>query len=550
MEFEPVALGRHRRRVDPLAIGMVVVAIALAAAVLKPWDLANPRERSTVTDAEQTAGTDASGMPRQSEPAVSASPDPPMRIATPPLTWADIATVGESHDAWGVRAFAPASTGTSTATRSPFVARWSPVISIGRSGPRAIVQPRDRSIVALGLTFPNGRAPLDVRIWRRSAAGVLYWLDARPIGREPAQGGLVFAPPTTDPGSPGWGPGEYRVDALTADGTIERFELDIPDRYEQVRPSSIDPPEATELVSASQVDPTSLPVGAFATIDRAGYPLDSVGGPALDEAGAWLDTEPGSGRIPADRVAVAYLPRATGLGVRLPDGSVVRAASIERLTPNLLRNPPTPVGGGIIDRRDTDPWVVFAARHGEAWAPGIYRMSVTWQGPDGIQEAAWHVELRPGPYTGPPKLLALTRAWARHAGGSGLVVGRAEPLEGGPRSSAIRLLQTADRGAFRGQDGSATTCGGTIVGGTPEAFGLAYPADEPLTVTRVRLDGPEPPAWQSPTLLASDVVPGLSLIAPTDGASFRPGVYRIGLEGAAGSRTLTLCVGGASAVGG
>ena len=85
--------------------------------------------------------------------------------------------------------------------------------------------------------------------------------------------------------------------------------------------------------------------------------------------------------------------------------------------------------------------------------------------------------------------------------------------------------------------------------GTPEAFGLAYPVGEPLSVTRVRMDGPEPPAWQLPTLLAADVVPGLSLIAPTDGASFRPGVYRIGLEGAAGSRTLTLCVGGASAVG-
>ena len=129
------------------------------------------------------------------------------------------------------------------------------------------------------------------------------------------------------------------------------------------------------------------------------------------------------------------------------------------------------------------------------------------------------------------------------------MVGRAEPLEGGPRSSAIRLLRTADRGASGDQDGSATLCGGMIVDGSPEAFGVAYPPADPLRVTRVRRDGPEPPAWEPPTLLASDVVPGLSLIVPTDGASFRPGIYRVGLADAAGSHTLTLCVGGASAMG-
>ena len=113
----------------------------------------------------------------------------------------------------------------------------------------------------------------------------------------------------------------------------------------------------------------------FATIDRVGLALESVDGPALDEAAAWLDTEPGSGRVPADRVAVAYLPRATGLGVRLAGriaDPVGRRSTASR--PARSRAAPTRVGGGIIDRRDADPWVVFAARRGEAWAPGVYRI--------------------------------------------------------------------------------------------------------------------------------------------------------------------------------
>jgi hypothetical protein len=393
IEFKPVALGRRRRRFDPTLVGVIVVAIGLAVAVVKPWDLATPTDGLTELPAGPSASAGLSPRPISTD-------HPAPREVQQPLAWGDIASIVRKRDTWGVRAIVRTPSRTLAGTRTPYEERWAPVTSTGVTGSRAIVQVADRAIVALGITFPDGDTPLDVRIWRRSAGGALYWLDARPVGQAPAQGGLIYAPPTTDPGSLVWGAGEYRIDALTGAGTIQRFDVDIPDRYENVRPSSIDPPVASELVPSSQVDPTGVPVGPFATIDRIGVPLESVGGVPLDEARAWLDSEAGSGRVPADRVSVAYLPRATGLGVRLPDGAKVRAAAITRLAPGPLINGPTPIGGGIIDRRDADPWVVFAARRGDAWAPGIYRIDVTWSDESGLHDAAWHIELRPGPGEG------------------------------------------------------------------------------------------------------------------------------------------------------
>lgn len=529
VEFEPVAIRPRRARFDPLIVGVVVAVVGLTTAVLKPWDIGTEpatAERPIASAPAATAGVVV---------APSAPPAPAVvAVAVPALAWEDIASVVRSRSAWGIRTIVQVPGGVASASGSWYDERWVPVDQAA-SERGTDLSVGDRSIMGLGLTVPDGMVPLDVRFWRRSEQGRLYWLDARPLARPPAEGGLIFRPPPTDPGAPAWGAGEYRIDALLGGGTIARFTVFIADRYENVRPSSVDPPFPTELVPPTEVDPSPVPVGPFATIDRRGWPLESVGGPPLDDAGAWLDTEPGTGKVPADRVAVAFLPRATGLGVRLPDGSVVRSAAISRLAPDPLANGPTPVGGGIIDRRDTDPWVVFAARRGDAWAPGVYRMDVTWADDAGLHEASWHVELRPGPYAGPPPLLAMARAWARHAGGSGVVVGRAEPLEGGPRSSAIRLLPVTDDGA----------CGGTTVRGSPEGLGIAHPTDRAVRVTSMRVDGrpPQQLATDIATLQATDVVPGLTLIAPTRGATFEPGTYRLGIEDDSGLRVLTLCVG-------
>ena len=187
---------------------------------------------------------------------------------------------------------------------------------------------------------------------------------------------------------------------------------------------------------------------------------------------------------------------------------------------------------------------MFAARRGDAWAPGVYRIQVKWSDDAGLHHASWHLELRPGPSTGPPPLLGLARAWARHAGGTGLVVGRAEPLEGGPRSSAIRLIQLVDPAEAPDTSAAALGCEGTVVGGTPAAFGLAHPVDDHWVVTRVSwVDATLRGMGELTTVQATDAVPGLSLIAPADGESFTPGIYRIAVQSGPIQRTFTLCVG-------
>ena len=148
--------------------------------------------------------------------------------------------------------------------------RWSPVRERPGDDPLAVLQPGDRSVVGLGITYPIGQAPLDVRIWRQSSTGTLYWVDAHAVARDPAQGGLIFVPPWSDPGAPAWGAGQYRIDLLLGSGDIRRIDVAIPDRYENVRPSSIDPPQVTELVTTSAADPATVRPGLFATIDHVG----------------------------------------------------------------------------------------------------------------------------------------------------------------------------------------------------------------------------------------------------------------------------------------
>jgi hypothetical protein len=209
-----------------------------------------------------------------------------------------------------------------------------------------------------------------------------------------------------------------------------------------------------------------------------------------------------------------------------------------------MRNAPTPLAGGIVDGRDADPWVVFDARRGDAWAAGVYRIDVTWSDDAGVHDASWHIELRPGPYTGPPALLSMARAWARHAGTPGLVVGRAEPLEGGPRSSVIRRLDLVDADAATAIPPADGWCQGTVVDGAPAAFGLAHPVDDSWVVTHVWwVDASLRGMGDLTTVQASEVVAGLTLIAPAEGGSFVPGLYRIGIESREGARTFAVCVG-------
>jgi len=89
-EFEPVRIGPRRRRVDPVAFGVVLIVVALVVAVIKPWGGEDPQVASVPTASPVTS---------------LASPQPSIdtRGALVPPLWADVRSVVERHDEWGIR---------------------------------------------------------------------------------------------------------------------------------------------------------------------------------------------------------------------------------------------------------------------------------------------------------------------------------------------------------------------------------------------------------------------------------------------------------------
>jgi hypothetical protein len=143
-------------------------------------------------------------------------------------------------------------------------------------------------------------------------------------------------------------------------------------------------------VAAATSDPSAIRVGLFATVDGAVVSIPARESQPLEEAQAWGDEVFADGSI----VATTYLPRATGLGVMLTSHAAVEAASIHRLAPDPLSNPP-PASGGISDAQGRTPFIVFAAPDG-VWTPGVYAVTVDWKDAAGVHHGTWHVELRPG----------------------------------------------------------------------------------------------------------------------------------------------------------
>ncbi|MDO8483349.1 MAG: hypothetical protein Q7S35_00200 [Candidatus Limnocylindrales bacterium] len=381
VEFEPVKLGQRRRRLDPVSIGAVAVAFALAAAILKPWGGGpNP---GTVAEVPPT-------------PAGSDTLTGPHATAGSPPTWAEVVTVVHRHEAWGIRAVVikrPANAAPSTNER--YAERWFALPGDGEEMPTAQVDPGDQSIVALGVTFPPAQTPLDARIWRVGSGG-LEWIDTQALDPAPSAGAFLYARPGIAGGpSRAWTAGTYRIDVLV-DASIRRFGVTIPDRFGSVPRPDRWPVTETRLVAPMASDPSVVRFGAFATVDGVGVPFAAATGASLEEAEAWLEVLRGTETPPRPVVATAYLPRATGIGVMLTSHANVGLASLRRLAPDADFDPP-PMLGGISGSQGRTPYVVFAAREAGAWAPGVYAATVRWTDGVGLHVRTWYVELRPGP---------------------------------------------------------------------------------------------------------------------------------------------------------
>ena len=449
-----------------------MVAVGLAAAVLKPWDGEALGPASSPDPVVEAARSPAA------TPAPSASVAIPRVIRASPasiVSWPEVEPILHRREAWGIRAIVVQPLAdTPSSARQRLIERWYPLPDDGASGSTARVDSNDRSISALGLTFPPAHTPLDVRIWRETSGG-LDWVDIAAVDPVPSGGAFLYVRPGLASGlQRPWEPGTYRVDVLV-DGLVRRFGITIPDRFSNV-PGPGDRPTLRSngpVIGPEAAALSDLPVGLFATTDGVAVPLASIEGQPLDEVGAWLNVDPGTGRRPRSFVAETYLPRASGLGVALPARTLVTEAEIERVAPEPLATNPVRVDPGAEPGTPTS-LVLFEAPDG-AWTPGVYRLSLVWADFEGLHRGSWHVELRPGPAREFPRLLAAAQEWARFAGATGVILGTFEPL-GRSTIGAIEFVpllpETAEYPVPTG-----IGCGGTVIGGRPGILGFAFSAD-------------------------------------------------------------------------
>ena len=354
VDLEPVPIGRRWRALDPVVVGVVALVVLLVVAVVKPWESAAPADLWEVLD-----------------PVVGDHP-----------TWGVVTVVGDGpsfrtdREGHGIGAVWAAGT---PAAADP------PVIDLAPGGRRAFF---------LGLTWPPGDAPSDVRVWLLRRGGELDWIETAALPPRPADGLRLLARSGTSGAVP-WEVGEYRIDLLRS-GRVERLRLRLTDPAGTVPEPVRRPVTERRLVAPLDSDPSGVHIGMFATVDGKGVPLDVGPDRPLDEADAWLASvaPPAEGAAPV--VATAVLPRATGLGVMLTAHASVQLAVLRRLAPGPLV-PAPPARGGISNIEGRTPYVVFRAPDGGAIPPGVYAIAVSWTDGTGLHAETWHVQLRPSP---------------------------------------------------------------------------------------------------------------------------------------------------------
>ena len=128
------------------------------------------------------------------------------------------------------------------------------------------------------------------------------------------------------------------------------------------------------MVPAAASDLSSIRTGLFATADGYGVALAAGQTRPLDEAAAWSDLAGFGGGV----VATAFLPAATGLGVKLaPDAasSAPRSCACPRTGAFSATGPPATGSRATT----APPGVLFAAPDWGPWPAGVYAITVSWR---------------------------------------------------------------------------------------------------------------------------------------------------------------------------
>ena len=505
-----------------MAVGLAVVVLALGLAVLKPWGVASP---PTIAVASPSVATPTVEAP-------SHEPEPTTPFVEPrPPTWADVAGVVSPHAEWGIRAIV------SGPNPEKYAERWAPVDIGGAVDATTIVDPRSADVVALGITFPRTEAPLDVRIWLDHGDGDLEWIDARPVDDVPGRGAYLFlrwneAQRVVAP----WEPGRYQVDVLLGD-RIRQFAAAILDPSGLAPTPSAPGREVPRQMALQAPGLLGLPVGLYSVSDGVSTHLPATAGPALDEAGTWLDVDPLATYVPnRSFVARAYEPRSTHLGVVLPPSSKIQSAVVHRLAP--FATTTGVVGETTIVSGEAVSYVAFAPPGGGTWQPGVYALRVEWVDGAKAQDFTWHVELRPGPLAAEPILLSATRAWAHLVDANGVVLGWAGSFDGGSEAPESGVLPTGLRTS------PTIGCGDFVIPAGVAVVGIVGPTDVDLAPVTSTILFPLADGGPLPLLTASGAVPGLAVVAPVLTAEFGgPAAYGFRAGSSPDAPGYTICVG-------
>jgi hypothetical protein len=230
-DFEPVTVAPRRRRIDLMPIGVLGVLLALLAAVAKPWQAGGIAEARPPGQVGAAASPSRPGTsPASAAPVATTGGDvADLRVARTP-TWRDLEPAIKSHDSWGVRAIFLARRGLQPDPRVRYMEGWTSTTPRPHGLETTSVARDDRSIVALGITYPSGSAPQEVRISRLNANDQIESIDARPLDAGHAGGAFLFLRfGVGGIGFQTWEAGRYRIDMLGVDGP-RWIRVEIPER--------------------------------------------------------------------------------------------------------------------------------------------------------------------------------------------------------------------------------------------------------------------------------------------------------------------------------
>ncbi len=513
-----MAIDRRRRpRVEAAVVATVLVGF-LVLAVMKPWEANGQR---------QVAGP--SDLPASSAAAVASAGSASARAALPtpivpfPSDAALVAATGE-HRAWGVRAVVLSEA--AAPAGGPVVERWLPSdvnsgASLTLDAAPPISGPTD-TVIALGVTAPDGALPLDLRFWRLDQGSVAERIVPIPIpGPLPAT--WLWLPDPADATALGtWPAGMYRIDVLLGPRIVRlltTIPTSAPSPARDGQPA-IGPPLD---VSLARIDP-----GPFSIADGLVTPIvaDTSPGPhepPVDEPTAWLDIA--GGGVPLSSIGRISSRDVSAIGLQLPAGAVPLSALVVPGSATVGVRTSSEVIAALPGGRQA---IVVRPIDQPVFSAGLYQLIGTWRTEPGAQSSAtWQFEIVPStPALPPGSPLGRVRGWAA--------------MLDQPNGQAGQPLVYLGRPATRDQ-----TCGGSRIGATEELVGLVAPPGTVIRRVRV-VFGDTLGGTPIPIGFAAEAIPRLTIVAfPPGGLSPRAYDLVIDVTTASGPGRLwePICVG-------